>query len=383
VRVTFTAHDSDFIDVMASPAGRIMQADSIQTIGKDLGTPKGGVMCTGPYKLKKWTPGQDVTIESNPGYWGGEPQVKTVTFVPTQDDANLTAALMAGDLDGAFDIPQASTKQLTASGKGKVYIGPSNSTISLGPVTSKGPAADPRVRRALSRAVDRNALIRSILRGYGAPASTFTVPFQFQGLEQADTFQAAYDKLGSPDVDLKRAKALIKEAGAKDKTLTVLVPSGNQMLLNLATVVKDDAAKVGLKLKIQQRSASEYARFFYSEEARDGVDLIVAVGYQDTPGVNTYATQNAVPGEEGLFNWSKYDNKDVTRLLRSAKSANTTADAAKDFVAAQKIFAPDQLQVTLGVQYARTFMRKGLSGTVTSIAYINTPWAKDLGGTAG
>ncbi|MGO2634092.1 MAG: ABC transporter substrate-binding protein, partial [Galactobacter sp.] len=356
-------------------------ADSLKSLGKDLGTPKGGVMCTGPYSLKKWTPGQDITIESNPGYWGGEPQVKSVKFIPTQDDAAITSALQAGDLDGAFDIPESATTSLAESGAGNVFIGPSNSTIAFGPATDSGPAADPRVRQALSLAIDRESVIKSVLRGYGEPASTFTVPFQFQGLEQAEPFQAAYDDLQRPEVDLDAAKALIKEAGAEGKKLTVLIPSGNQMLLNIATVVKDAAKKIGMDLTIEQRQPAEYAQFFYASEAREGIGLITAIGYQDTPGVNTYASLNALPAPEGLFNWSGYDNAKVSKLLRSARSAADNEQAAKDFIEAQKLFAKDQLQVTLGVQYTRTFMRQGLTGTTTSIAYISTPWAKDLGGT--
>jgi peptide/nickel transport system substrate-binding protein len=380
VKITFKVHDGDFLNSISGPAGRIMEASSIAKLGKNLGTPKGGLMCTGPFELDKWTPGQSVTIKANKSYWDGPPKVKQIEFVPTTDDAALTSALTSGDLDGAFDVPEASSKQLATSGKGKLVVGPSNSTVSFGPTASSGPASDPKVREALSLAIDRKSVIKNLLKGYGAPASTFTVPFQFEGLEEASTFKSAYDELAEPKQDLAKAKKLVKEAGAKGKTLKIVVPSGNQMLQNIATVVKDAAGKVGMKMTIQQRQASDYAQFFYSPAAGKGIDFISAVGYQDTPGVNTYASLNAMQGAQGLFNWSGYNNKQVTGLLQQARTAEDPKVAAEAFTKAQKIFAPDQLQVTLGVQYARTFMREGLSGATTSMAYINTPWAKDLGG---
>ncbi|WP_291278628.1 ABC transporter substrate-binding protein [Galactobacter sp.] len=382
VRVSFQVHDGDFINNISGPAGRIMEAASIKELGADLGTPKGGVMCTGPYQLDKWTPGQSVSIKANPEYWDGAPKVEKIEFVPTQDDAALTSALTSGELDGAFDVPEASAKQLATSGKGQLVVGPSNSTVSFGPTSAKGASSDPKVREALSLAIDRDSVIKNLLKGYGAPASTFTVPFQFEGLEQADIFTKAYDDLPEPEVDLDKAKKLVKEAGYEGKSLKIAVPSGNQMLQNIATVVKDAAEKIGMKMTIEQRQPADYAQFFYAPEAREGVDFISAVGYQDTPGVNTYASLNALQGEQGLFNWTQYKNDEVTGLLQKARTAEDTKTAAESFVKAQEIFAPAKLQVTLGVQYTRTYMREGLTGATTSMSYINTPWAKNLGGAA-
>jgi peptide/nickel transport system substrate-binding protein len=161
-----------------------------------------------------------------------------------------------------------------------------------------------------------------------------------------------------------------------------VVPSGNQLLLNIATVVKDAAKKIGLNLKIEQRQPAEYAALFYDPSKRAGVDFLAAVGYQDGPGVNTYAMLRALPPKDGgIFNWVGYDDPKVTSLIQGARTASNSKDAANMFVEAQKRFSKAQLQVTFGVQYTRTFMRKGLSGATTSIAYVSTPWAKELGGT--
>ncbi|MGO3153852.1 MAG: ABC transporter substrate-binding protein [Galactobacter sp.] len=383
VKVTFKVHDSDFINVLASSLGRVTSADFVAKAGRDFGTPKGGVMCTGPYKLKKWTAGQSVAVEANKDYWDGAPKVGEIDFIPVQDDAAMTSALSSGDLDGAFDIPEASTQQLANAGKGTVVIGPSNSSIRFGGV---GGADDPekatKIRQAISLAVDRESAVKNLLKGYGAPATTFTTPFQFEGLEQAAIFEKGYEELPEPTVDLDKAKKLIEEAGAKGKTLKVVVPSGNQMLMNIATVVKDAAAKIDLDLKIEQRQPAEYAAIFYDPSAREGVDFLAAVGYQGDPGVNTYAMLRALPPKEGgVFNWVGYDDPKVTGLLQAARASTDSKDSAEKFVEAQAIFSQAQLQVTFGNQYTRTYLRDGLSGITTSIAYISTPWAKDLGGT--
>jgi peptide/nickel transport system substrate-binding protein len=383
VRITFKVHDADILNALATSPGRVVSAAYVKKTGRDLGTPKGGIMCTGPYSLGKWTAGQSISIKANKNYWDGAPKVGEIDFIPTQDDAALTSALSSGDLDGAFDIPESSTSQLATSGKGTVTIGPSNSTIGFG---GAGGANDPEkatmIRQAIALAVDRKSAVKNLLKGYGAPASTFTVPYQFEGLEQADIFKKAYDELPKAEVNLTKAKQLVKKAGATGKTLKVVVPSGNQLLLNIATVVKDAAKKIGLNLKIEQRQPAEYAALFYDPSKRAGVDFLAAVGYQDGPGVNTYAMLRALPPKDGgIFNWVGYDDPKVTSLIQGARTASNSKDAANMFVEAQKRFSKAQLQVTFGVQYTRTFMRKGLSGATTSIAYVSTPWAKELGGT--
>ncbi|MGO3088895.1 MAG: ABC transporter substrate-binding protein [Galactobacter sp.] len=382
VQMTFKVHDGDILNALATSPGRVVSADFLSKAGQDLGTPKGGVMCTGPYSLKKWTPGQSVTVEANQDYWDGAPKVGEIDFIPIQDDAAMTSALSSGDLDGAFDIPESSTQQLANSGKGAVTIGPSNSTIAFG---GAGGADNPedatKIRQAISLAVDRDSAVKNLLKGYGAPATTFTTPFQFEGLEQAELFQKAYDELPPAEVDLDKAKQLIEEAGAKGKTLKVVVPSGNQLLLNIATVVKDAADKIGFTLKIEQRQPAEYASIFYDPSAREGVDFLAAVGYQDTPGVNTYAMLRALPPQEGgIFNWVGYEDPKVTQLIQGARTSANSKDAAEKFNEAQAIFSQAQLQVTFGVQYTRTYLREGLTGATTSIAHVSSPWAKDLGG---
>lgn len=112
------------------------------------------------------------------------------------------------------------------------------------------------------------------------------------------------------------------------------------------------------------------------------MDFLAAVGYQGDPGVNTYAMLRALPPKEGgVFNWVGYDDPKVTGLLQAARASTDSKDSAEKFVEAQAIFSQAQLQVTFGNQYTRTYLRDGLSGITTSIAYISTPWAKDLGGT--
>ncbi len=82
----------------------------------------------------------------------------------------------------------------------------------------------------------------------------------------------------------------------------------------------------------------------------------------------------------GVFNWSGYDDAEVTAHMQAARTATDPVTAANEFVAAQEIFAPDMLQVTLAGTYQLTYLNSDLTGVTTSIAAYSSPWALHLGG---
>lgn len=375
VVVTFTEHDSQFRNAMAGPAGYVFEKDFTEAAGASFGTSAGGVMCTGPFEYTSWTSGKDIVLSANPDYWGGAPLVGTLRFAFTNDDTTLTNALLAGEIDGAFAVPVSSVPSLDATGT--VYFGPSNATSSFGPVSTTGAAADPRIRKALSLAIDRDSYITGVLGGYGAVGRTFTPPFQWEGLDDADVYQAGYEALDAPMVDLDAAKALVAEADPQDTTLSMVVASGDQQGLQTATVVQSAAVQIGLEVEIVQLPGTDFANLFYDESMRGEYDLVATTGYLDTPGAYAYASFFALPG--GLFNWTGYEDADVSDLLEEGRGAEDPTEAAQDFVAAQAIYADDYLQVTLAVEYARTYLSDGLTGVTTSFAHISTPWALHLG----
>jgi peptide/nickel transport system substrate-binding protein len=107
---------------------------------------------------------------------------------------------------------------------------------------------------------------------------------------------------------------------------------------------------------------------------------VCAIGYQEVPGSLYYAPEFALP--IGLYNWSHYENPEVTKLLGEARASTDPAVTAEKFVEAQAIFAPDNLQVTLAGMNSLLYLGDGLSGAPASIAYHSSPWALTLGGTS-
>lgn len=380
VTLSFSQPDAQFRNALSGPVGGVVQQAFATKAGQSFGTAAGGVMCTGPYQLDEWKTGDSITVSAYDGYWDGEAKVGAITFRFVSDAATLTTALRSGEIDGAYDIPVSTAVALQKGGSGTVYRGASTQSLSFGPTSSEGPAADPRVREALDLAIDKEGLVSSVLRGLGTPQKTFVAPLAWEGSDQAATYQAGYDALpDDAEPDLERAKQLVEEAGVGDTTLVMAIPSGGSTESQAATVVQAAAKEIGIDLQLKTFQPTEFSEFFYNPEKRAGVDLICTIGYQEVPGALYYAPEFATP--TGLYNWSQYDDPEVAELLQAARATTDPAVTAEKFVAAQQLYDADNLQVTLAGMNTLLYLGDGLSGAPASIAYYSSPWAFSLGGT--
>ncbi len=171
---------------------------------------------TGPYKFKEWVPGDHVTLARNPDYWGSQPKLSQVTFRFIADPAAATAAMLSGDLDAFpnFPAPEA-LDTLKADARFTVKVGTTEGKTILALNNGRKPFDDVRVRRALTQAIDRHALIEAIENGYGEPIGSHYVP----------TDPGYVDLTGVYPYDVEAAKALLAAAGVQPgMTLTIKLP---------------------------------------------------------------------------------------------------------------------------------------------------------------
>lgn len=383
VIVRFTAPDTTFRDALGGGGGSVMSRAFGEAAGEDLGTSSGGLLCSGPYELEEWKPGTEISVVANPEYWNGAPLTERIRFVFVTAGATLTSALTAGEIDGAFNVPPGSRASFEGEdGAGRLIAGPSTASFSFGPTSADSAAADPRVREALSLAIDRDVFIDTVLQGLGEVQKTIVPPFVWSGMEARDIYQDAYDALPAPEVDLDRARELIAESGIDTSTPLVLaVPAGAKEFSQTASIIQSAAKEIGLTVTIDERQPADFGALFYTPELREGIDFVATTGYLQVPGVLGYPQLFMLPAEMGgIFNWSGYSDEAVTADLQAARTATDPTTAAEAFVSAQEIFAPDQLQVTLAGAHHLTYLSNDLTGITTSVAVYSSPWALHLGG---
>ncbi|MGR7000594.1 ABC transporter substrate-binding protein [Yinghuangia aomiensis] len=206
----------------------------LKKAGAAYGTPTGGIMCTGPYKLGSWKSGDSVTLERNDAYW--DPQIKPkagqVVFRFVTNSNTLTSALLSGEVDGVYELPPTSATALAKAGNGATYLGPATQNVMLVPGNAQSPAADRRLLDALSLAVDRDALITNVFGGAAALLKSLAPPLTWGGDPAAVQLNAAYAALPAVEQpDIARAKQLVAQAGAPSRPLVAAIPAGDQRSL--------------------------------------------------------------------------------------------------------------------------------------------------------
>ena len=363
---------------LASMPGIIIEKAFAQKQGKNYGTPAGSIMCTGAYMFKSWNPGVGVIAVRNPHYWqpSVHPLVDQITIKGASDVSSFTSGMLTGAIQGSYSFALPTLNQLKSSSTVKVYQGPGWSTDAFIVSSFKGVLGDLRVRRALSLALNRQAIINSVYRGAALMPRWLSNPGTF-GYGKS-VFNAAYDSSPVLTQNIAEAKKLVQQAGATGKTFTIGTSS---QLANIAAVTGDyqaAAQAIGLKVVLKSVSAQNYINFFIDAKARAGIDGFLTVNYGDYADPAALLSTLVLPG--GSQNYTNFNNPQITAAMEQARStANLNKRAA--LVAKAEKLAMQQLPWIPNVQpTSLLLLGKGLTGAVASFAYMFAPWADSLGG---
>ena len=201
---------------------------------------------TGPYRFVRWVKDDRVEVEANPDYWGGRPRISRVVFRVIPTDAPRVAELLAGSAQLANLLPPELFRALETSSKTKLVVGKSLSVFfviyNLVNIAKDKPLADPRVRQALNHAINRRAILASVMHNVGTPVATFCSEVMIACDASIPPF--AYN----PD----RARALLREAGYPNGfDFTISGTSGSYPGdRDITLAVADQLSRVGVRTKV-------------------------------------------------------------------------------------------------------------------------------------
>jgi ABC-type transport system substrate-binding protein len=220
---------------MASPA-------AFEAHGKDwVRHPTG----TGPYKLKEWLPGKHVILEKNPQYFKkGLPYIDTLEFRIMKDPLTASAALRTGEIDFIARVPIQQVLVLERTPGIQVVTGPEMApTVAFLNMRVK-PFDDVRARRAVGGyGIDRAEIAKVAFHGRAKPLVSVLAP----GVPDAIDLNELYPH--RPD----EAKRLLQELGFDAKNplrFTILVGNHDVTLADIAALIKNQMAKIGVEAKI-------------------------------------------------------------------------------------------------------------------------------------
>ncbi len=282
------------------------------------------VVGTGPYKLVEFVNAERLVVERNDQYWGGKPAWARVTERIIAKDPTRLAALLAGQVDAIDAVPIPDLERLKKEGRFALFRGPAALvhyvaldsardespfvTAKDGKPLGKNPLKDPRVRKALSLAINRDAIAKRIMEGSAVPASQM-MPQQFP---------TASKSLRPDPHDVAKAQALLKEAGWGEGFRIVLHATSDRYPNDsaVAQAIAQMWTRIGLKAEVEalpgavfftRASKQEFSAFAAQYGAEDSMNSLRAL----------IATYDPAKGY-GTANRTRYSNPVVDGLLTEA-----------------------------------------------------------------
>jgi peptide/nickel transport system substrate-binding protein len=378
VTITLSQPDYWLAGELASTPGWIVEKAYVESKGKDFGTPSGGTMCTGSYKLDSWKPGDVLSVVRNDNYWNPDvkPLVAEIDFKGTPDEASLTSALLNGGVNGYYAFSIATLDQLRQSDNVTVTDGAGWNTDAFIVSSFDGALGDVRVRQALSMALDRQGIIDTVYKGAALMPKSLSAPGTW-GYGRS-VFQSAWDALPDITQNIDAAKKLVQDAGATGKTITIGMSSELANLATEASAYQSAAESIGMHVKLKSVSAANYINFFIDAKARADIDGFFTVNYGDYADPAALLATLVLP--DGSQNYSGYSNPQVTQLMDQARTTADDTQRAKFVADAQKLIMQDLPWIPDALPSSSLVTSSDLTGAVASFAYMFAPWANDLGG---
>ncbi len=328
---------------------------------------------TGPYKFVEYVPGDRIVITRNDDYWGDKAKWDKVTFKPIKSGPSRVAALLAGDVDVIESVPTTDIERLKNEPKVQLSQGISNRVIYLhldhdrdaSPFVKakdgsniKNPLKDPRVRLAISKAINRDAIVERVMEDVAIKAGQL-LPEGFFGVSP---------KLAPLEHDPNAAKKLLTDAGlANGFSITIHGP--NDRYINdakIAEAVAQMLTRIGIKTAVETMPRSVY----FKRASRGGPDKtpefsFILVGWGAGSGeassplkslIHTYDKSRGF----GASNRGRYSNAEIDKLIEDALATVDDAKRQKLLAKATEMAIADVAIIPLHYQVNTWAAKKGL-----------------------
>jgi peptide/nickel transport system substrate-binding protein len=235
---------------------------------------------TGPYRLTEYVRDDHVTLEAFDGWWAGPPKIKTLVYRPIKEDSARVSALLAGEIDLAFDVPPELIPLVERARNAKIKKALSVRTLFLflNTINPAYPTAKREVREAVNYAIDRDSLNKNILGSTGAPAAWLN----------PNTFGINPDLEPVP-YDPARAKQLLAEAGFPNGVDLVLDAFQGRFIKDkeLAEAIAGQLTQAGIRTRVQIHEWGVFTKRMWSHQSNP-LALLAWVDNVGDPDVQNY-----------------------------------------------------------------------------------------------
>lgn len=377
ITVRLKQPDATFNSYMATPLGAVVQQAQRVAAGEDYGNPEAGVMCTGPYRVEKWSSGSKIALAANEHYWDNSltPVSPRVDIHFITDAAAITAALNGGEIQGSYDVPLSSVSTLSSSSSGTLTLGRSTQMLAV-ISTGQGVFGDPAVRRALLAGLDRDLLAETVFEGTATAASSIVPDGGWSYSPQIN--EAGRKDLPATGADPDAAKAAIAEATVDlSAPIKIAYPAERTYYADVLSELSNVATELGMTVEPVAVPGESYGTFFTDPEVRNAYDGFVTTNYMDVPDPLTF--WSAILATGGTQNYTGISVPAIDELIVRAR-AEADEDARTELTnQIQELALEQQPWIPIVTPAVRLFMNNEVTGAPASFSYLYYPWAAGIG----
>lgn len=294
----------------------------------------------GPYRLIRYEPRAVIELARNPAYHRAPlPGLDAVLFRVIPDEETLLNELVAGGIDVMENVPPRSAARIEATGRHRIVRVPDLSYTFICWNVGRPLFADPRVRRALAMAIDRDAMIEAVQPGVGRLLAGPILSFMW----------AADPSLRPLPFDPAGAGRLLEQAGWVDRDGDgVREKDGVRFRFELevsqgsgARMAAAELAAAGLRrVGVEAIPRSLEAGAFVTRHEKHDFDAFVG-SWRESTKVDLRSVFHS-HSREGGYNYGQYANASLDELIETARSESDTARARDLWHRAQRLIAEDQ-----------------------------------------
>lgn len=352
-----------FLGMLMHPMAYPAPKQAIEKSGKDWIKPE-NIRCNGAYCLSEWIPQDHIKLVKNPHYRrAAEVNIDSVYYIPTEDQSSELKRYRAGEIDITYDVPadQIKTveKDFPADFRSTPYIGTYYYALNLENPAFKG---NPKLRRALSLALDRDILTDKITQSGEIPAWGWVPPvdhYTQQNMEEKSLDKAARTQL---------AQSLYAESGyGADKPLELEIlynTSDNNKKLAIAI-----AAMWKQVLGVKTSLRNEEWKVYLSSRKQKQFQVVRSSWVGDYNDAHTFLS--LFKSDVGEMNTAGYNNPEYDRLMQEAETQSDTNKRREALEQAERILLADTPIIPIYYNTTQHLISPKLSGWENNVMDVH------------
>lgn len=311
---------------------------------------------TGPYKFSEWKTGEKIEVTAFDDYYRGKTSIDSITFKIMNDTSTAVIALEKGELDILPRVPLTDKNNLSKNEDIEWYETELAGSTFVIFNYENGPFSNPKVRQAVSYAIDKEAMLEGASEGQGSVIQSVLPPACFGYSEDFE----------GTEYDLEKAKELMTEAGYPEGFTATLKTNEDPMYYKPAEILQGQLSQIGINLELEKMERGA----FFTDAYGGNFEIAVFNTTCPVPDADTilhfYFHSSQI---EAGCNLGQVRNDEFDQILTEAQRSTDADERLSLYNRANEIARDDGICVPLFASQAAIAASKDLKGVEADPIY--------------